>query len=296
MAKYRQIQTAFWDDPEMVECTPEQKYFFIYLFTNPQVKQCGIYQISARQMEYQTGYNRDTIEKLIQIFSRAGKIQYNEKDKEIRLCNFLKYNASKSPKVLGCIASELLDCKTPSFIVAAIKQLIDLGYGSAMSKINSFEKIGYRYPMDTVSQEKEEEKEEEKEQQQECDGETDKEPCVFTQPDEQVAEWAEELTNDEMFLETVRYMHKITNEKIIELLKSFLVQKRGLQETSWPSYSQFRKNFLFWIPKVKEGNNAPRKNKTDVSGSPPQVWNQDTARETYLRILREEGVDVSAAG
>ena len=31
MAKYRQLHTTFWDDTLILDLTPEQKYFYIYL-------------------------------------------------------------------------------------------------------------------------------------------------------------------------------------------------------------------------------------------------------------------------
>ena len=50
MAKYRQLHTTFWNDSLILDLTPEQKYFYIYLLTNPNVTQCGIYEISIKQM------------------------------------------------------------------------------------------------------------------------------------------------------------------------------------------------------------------------------------------------------
>ena len=113
MAKYRHIHTTFWNDPLVLDLTPEQKYFYLYLLTNDKVKQCGIYEISLRQIVYQTGYNKDTILTLLAFFEDAEKIIYSANTNEILLRNFLKYNSSKSPKVIKCIEDELTEVKNP---------------------------------------------------------------------------------------------------------------------------------------------------------------------------------------
>ncbi len=53
MAKYRMVHTEFWDDPKVVEeLTPEDKFFFLYLLTNANTTQIGIYQITKKQMAF----------------------------------------------------------------------------------------------------------------------------------------------------------------------------------------------------------------------------------------------------
>jgi len=36
MAVYRQVQTAFWQDDFVLQLTPEEKYFYLYLLTKQQ--------------------------------------------------------------------------------------------------------------------------------------------------------------------------------------------------------------------------------------------------------------------
>tara|TARA_R100000664_G_scaffold16331_1_gene25077 strand:- start:1696 stop:2466 length:771 start_codon:yes stop_codon:yes gene_type:complete len=116
MAKYRQLHTTFWNDPLILDLTPEQKYFYIYLLTNPNVKQCGIYEISVRQITYHTGYNKETIEKLLELFVNLNKIVISKKTNEIALVNFLKYNYSASPTIKKCIEKDLDDVKNKELI------------------------------------------------------------------------------------------------------------------------------------------------------------------------------------
>lgn len=119
MAQYRQIQCEFWyKDPEVCEqFTPEDKYFYIYLFTNPHTRQCGIYEISTKHMVIETGYGEEKIEELIDRFeNKFKKIRYNRQTKEIAIKNWMKHNAIKSPKVYACIDKELRQVKDKSLI------------------------------------------------------------------------------------------------------------------------------------------------------------------------------------
>jgi hypothetical protein len=138
MAVYRQIQTSFWQDDFVLNLTPEEKYFYLYLLTNSKTKQCGIYQLPMPIIIIETGYNQETVEKLLHRFIDYGKIIYCAKTREIGIVNWPKYNPMESPKTKACVTKELKEVKD--------RTLID--------------KI---YPIQGVSQkEQEEEKEKEK--------------------------------------------------------------------------------------------------------------------------------------
>lgn len=100
----------------MQELTPEQKYFYLFLLTNDKTKQCGIYEITKRQICYDTGYNIDTVSKLLEYFINGGKIRYNTSTNEIAIKNWQKYNGSTSPKVQSCINQELKSIKDKTLI------------------------------------------------------------------------------------------------------------------------------------------------------------------------------------
>ena len=88
----------------------------LYLMTNPQTNQIGCYSITIRQMEFETGYNKETIVKLITRFEKILKmIKYSESTKEILILNWHKYNWSNSPKVLSCMEKEFKTIKNKDF-------------------------------------------------------------------------------------------------------------------------------------------------------------------------------------
>jgi len=117
-AKYRYLQTSFWTDVDIIdEFTPEDRYFYTYLLTNPHTSQCGIYEISYKHMETETGYNKDTINNMINRFETVHKkIKYNPDTKEIAIKNWPRYNYTNSPTVQKCIINELEKVKDRSLI------------------------------------------------------------------------------------------------------------------------------------------------------------------------------------
>ena len=148
MAVYRQVHISFWQDPDVLELTPEQKYFYLYLMTNSKTRQCGCYEISRRVVMLETGYNGETIDKLIDAFVEMGKVKYNPETREILLVNWYKHNNSQSGKVKRCVEKEVEQIKHKPFKKYCIDTLL----------------IDYEYSMDTEPQkEKEKEKEEEQE-------------------------------------------------------------------------------------------------------------------------------------
>lgn len=102
MAIYRNVQLSFWTDNKVEDdFTPEDKYFYIYLLTNPQTNICGCYEVSWSQLTRQTGYNKDTVNRLLNRFQDVHNIiRFNEHTKEILILNWYKYNWSKSEKTL----------------------------------------------------------------------------------------------------------------------------------------------------------------------------------------------------
>lgn len=98
MAIYRNVQLSFWTDNKIEDdFTPEDKFFYLYLLTNPQTNICGCYEVSYNQMCNQTGYNKDTINKLLDRFENVHKmIKYSKDTKEILILNWHKYNWSNS--------------------------------------------------------------------------------------------------------------------------------------------------------------------------------------------------------
>lgn len=116
MAIYRSINIDYWQDGFILDLTPEEKYFYLYLMTNSKTTQCGIFEVPMKIMETETGYNRETIMKYINRFISYEKIAYDSDTNEILLYNWIKYNRPTSPKVLTCVEKELAKVKSKILI------------------------------------------------------------------------------------------------------------------------------------------------------------------------------------
>lgn len=117
MAVYRSVHLSFWTDNKVEDdFTPEDKYFYIYLLTNPQTNICGCYEISYSQMTRNTGYNKDTIIRLLERFENVHKIiKFDKNTKEVLILNWYKYNWSKSEKTLTGVENVAKHIKSEEF-------------------------------------------------------------------------------------------------------------------------------------------------------------------------------------
>ncbi len=116
MAIFRKIETTFWsEDAFILDLDKEQKYFYLYLLTNPNVNQSGCYEISKRTMSFQTGFTVQEIDDLLSFFCDANKIKYDAETSEILINNWFKYNASESPKLIKNIVESIEKVKNEDF-------------------------------------------------------------------------------------------------------------------------------------------------------------------------------------
>ena len=117
MALYRSISMSFWTDSKVVDdFTPEDRYFYLYLFTNPHTNLCGCYEISKRQMAYETGYSKETIDNLIERMMLVHDvIRYSPETKEVLLINWYRYNWTASENFRNPLFKEIENIKNDVF-------------------------------------------------------------------------------------------------------------------------------------------------------------------------------------
>ena len=115
----RIVDTEFWtDDKVMVEFSPEDRLFMLYLLTNPHTTQLGVYKILPKQMAFELGYSSDTINVLLDRFeTKYNMIRYSKETGEIAVKNYLKYSIVKGGKpVLDLLTREANRVKDRSLI------------------------------------------------------------------------------------------------------------------------------------------------------------------------------------
>ena len=125
MEKHRNVYLSFWQDARVMdEFTPEDRYFYLYLLTNPHTNLCGCYEISVRQMANETGYETVRVESLLDKFSHDyNLIQYDQKTRELLVENWHKYNWTDC-KIKSALRKEIQNVKTESF-GNCLKKLFD---------------------------------------------------------------------------------------------------------------------------------------------------------------------------
>lgn len=140
MAIYRNVSLSFWEDIKIVDdFTPEDRYFYLYLLTNPHTNLLGCYQVSFKQMINETGYNKDTIEKIIdRMVNIHNVIIFDNETNEIFIKNWYKYNWTRSEKLLKKVEKLIEYIKSEELKKHLEKILIQYRVS-----------IGYPYTMDT---------------------------------------------------------------------------------------------------------------------------------------------------
>lgn len=136
MAIFRCVSPNFWSDSKVDDdFTPEDKYFYLYLLTNPHTTLSGCYELGKRQASRELGYNEETVDRLIHRMETVHNvIRYDKATKEILLLNWHKYNWSKSPKCMKGVEYSLQNIKSDAFRKYCADTL----------------SIQYRYSMDTT--------------------------------------------------------------------------------------------------------------------------------------------------
>lgn len=117
MANYRNVSMAFWEDSKVVDdFTPEDKYFYLYILTNPHTTLCGCYEISLKQMANETGYNTDSAARLLKRLDETHDvIRYNAPTKELLILRWGRYNWTESEKLNKPLLESIRKVKCKGF-------------------------------------------------------------------------------------------------------------------------------------------------------------------------------------
>lgn len=93
----RLINDNFWTDSRIEDKDPTEKLIYLHLLTNPLCNIAWIYEIKIKRIAYETWYDRDTVDEVLDRFVEDSKIL--RCDDWIVIKNFAK-NQSTNPNVL----------------------------------------------------------------------------------------------------------------------------------------------------------------------------------------------------
>ena len=121
----RIVDVTFWTDNKVDDFSPEDKYFMLYLLTNPFTTQLGIYKLSIKQAAFQMGYSVDAFNVLLDRFeSKYGMIVYSKDTGEVAIKNFLRHSIIKGgAPVRDCLIKEMKSVKNKDLIVSVFSHI-----------------------------------------------------------------------------------------------------------------------------------------------------------------------------
>ena len=111
MALYRHVYLKFWKDDKVMELfSVEEKLLFLFLLTNPNTTQIGVYKILPTEIAFMTGFEEEEVSIMLELFEKEYKlIKYNKLTHEIAIVHWARYNLNKAggKPMMDCISSEL---------------------------------------------------------------------------------------------------------------------------------------------------------------------------------------------
>lgn len=154
MATCRNVYLSFWTDTKVCDqFSPEDKYFMLYLLTNKYANLCGCFKVSIKQIADDLGYNRDSVERILERFDREYDIaRFDSSTSELFVRNWHKYNWTSSPKLDSALFEEIESIKNDEFHDCLVGIFNERS--TIRSKIKYREdtvSIPYTYPIHTVS-------------------------------------------------------------------------------------------------------------------------------------------------
>jgi hypothetical protein len=149
---YRTVDCATWDDPWFAELAPNAKLLFLYLLTNRRATACGVFEISARAIAFETGLDAAAVKPALAALSP--KIQWWPDLQVIWVRNFFKRQRANSNAVKFTQSARTALGGFPACIQMAVgsvyPELVENGTppdGNGVAR----DRVSIHIPMDTLS-------------------------------------------------------------------------------------------------------------------------------------------------
>ena len=120
----RIVDTGFWSDEKIMDFTPEDKYFWLFLLTNEYTSQLGIYYLPIKKAAFDLGFPEQKVRELIDRFIGYEMIQFSKKTSEVAIKNYLIYSIVSGGKpVYDCLIKEMYQVKDKTLLEYIYKNL-----------------------------------------------------------------------------------------------------------------------------------------------------------------------------
>ncbi len=141
---FTKINRNYWQSDIAIELTPEERYFHIYLFTNGNVNTLGCYHFSIKNMVRETGYNEETLEKMLLKMQYLGIIQVDRDTCEVLLLDWGEENWNRKTVTLRAIKSGIKELKSENLLNELTGLLVGLDIMTEEEILDSFHKRARR--------------------------------------------------------------------------------------------------------------------------------------------------------
>jgi len=143
----RAFVTETWDDDWFHKLSRDQRYLFIYLWTNIRCTPAGVYHINLATIASEAKFAEEELPELLK--SLVPKVEWYPEQNYVWVRNFIKWQA-KSPKFLIAAAKCFKNIRNNGLVKEVInynlkEHGISIPYEEAIDKVS----VGYGYPTDT---------------------------------------------------------------------------------------------------------------------------------------------------
>lgn len=118
MAQKRYINTSFWKDSYIIDLNPIEKLMFNYLLSNSQTNIAGVYEITLKEIAFDTGIDAHMVKKILIKFENDSKVVY--RGGWLAMMNWQKHQSKSETVQLGI--QRIMD-EVPSWLLDLIKEM-----------------------------------------------------------------------------------------------------------------------------------------------------------------------------
>ena len=111
MAKYRNIHVKLWKDPVVQKLSSDNKLLWIYLLTNEQLNESGVYILTPQTISNETGLTIEQGTKGL-IEGLRGLVEYDTVSQVVWIINFFNYQHA-STNMLKSVQNDIKYIKSP---------------------------------------------------------------------------------------------------------------------------------------------------------------------------------------
>ena len=127
MKEFTKIDRGFWESDEARDMTPEEKYFWMYIQSNANVNTLGCYIFRMRRAMDETGYNQETIEKLLHRMVELDRIAWDVKTGEVFIPHFAEMCWNRMTATVRALNSDFKSVKSQYLQEMILPMMIDRG-------------------------------------------------------------------------------------------------------------------------------------------------------------------------